>query len=120
MDSEFGPSKGSSDTRGRSLSARTYGLPPNQIGIDKGWARIFLGRSKIRTAMAEEKKSAAKKPESKSKPESKPKSESKPNASDASKKSKSTSDTRNGKGDGPRNIFSEEFRSNFDAIDWSK
>ena len=58
--------------------------------------------------MAEEKKSAAKKAESKSSPSG---SESKSKASPAGK---------NGKGDGPRNIFSEEFRSNFDAIDWSK
>lgn len=27
---------------------------------------------------------------------------------------------QNGKGDSPRNCFSETFRSNFDAIDWSK
>lgn len=53
--------------------------------------------------MAEEKKSAAKKPEKKSTP-----------------KSKAGAAARNGKGDGPRNIFSEDFRSNFDSINWSK
>ena len=30
------------------------------------------------------------------------------------------SETQNGKGDAPRNCFSESYRSNFDAIDWSK
>jgi len=28
--------------------------------------------------------------------------------------------SQNGKGDRPRNNFSDEFRSNFDSIDWSK
>ena len=27
---------------------------------------------------------------------------------------------QNGKGDAPRNCFSDKYRSNFDAIDWSK
>ncbi|MCH6257340.1 hypothetical protein MLD52_12340 [Puniceicoccaceae bacterium K14] len=27
---------------------------------------------------------------------------------------------KNGKGDAPRNIFSDKFRGNFDSIDWSK
>lgn len=27
---------------------------------------------------------------------------------------------KNGKGDAPRNCFSDEYRGNFDAIDWSK
>lgn len=27
-------------------------------------------------------------------------------------------DGQNGKGDAPRNIFSEEYRCNFDGIDW--
>ena len=58
--------------------------------------------------MAEEKKTAAKKPEKKT-------AEKK-----STPKAKATPVAKNGKGDGPRNIFSEEFRSNFDAIDWSK
>jgi hypothetical protein len=58
--------------------------------------------------MAEEKKSAAKKSDSKTK------------SSETATKSKANPAGRNGKGSGPRNIFSEEFRSNFDSIDWSK
>lgn len=27
---------------------------------------------------------------------------------------------KNGKGDAPRNCFSDDYRSNFDGIDWSK
>ncbi|MFL3658907.1 MAG: hypothetical protein ACJ07L_12770 [Opitutales bacterium] len=60
--------------------------------------------------MAEEKKTAAKKPEKKT-----AEKKSTPKA-----KAKATPVAKNGKGDGPRNIFSEEFRSNFDSIDWSK
>ena len=81
--------------------------------------------------MAEEKKSAAK---STSKPEKKkgsadaapaPKAESDSSApkaeSDSSApKAESDSSGRNGKGDGPRSIFSEEFRSNYDSIDWGR
>ncbi len=81
--------------------------------------------------MAEEKKSAAK---STSKPEKKkgsadaapaPKAESNSSApkaeSDSSApKAESDSSGRNGKGDGPRSIFSEEFRSNYDSIDWGR
>ncbi len=59
--------------------------------------------------MADEKKSSPKKAE-----------KSKPASSDSAPKSKSSPAGQNGKGDGPRNIFSEEFRSNFDSIDWSK
>ncbi len=29
-------------------------------------------------------------------------------------------DAKNGKGDAPRNCFSDKFRSNFGSIDWSK
>lgn len=58
--------------------------------------------------MAEEKKSSPKKPESK------------PSKSEKTPKSKNDSVGKNGKGDVPRNIFSEEFRNNFDTIDWSK
>ncbi|EDY84965.1 hypothetical protein VDG1235_4599 [Verrucomicrobiia bacterium DG1235] len=36
----------------------------------------------------------------------------------ASKASKSGA--TNGKGDAPRNCFSDSYRSNFDGIDWSK
>ncbi|MDE0768978.1 MAG: hypothetical protein OSB19_11375 [Opitutaceae bacterium] len=61
--------------------------------------------------MAEEKKTETKKPEKK--PETK--TEKKPTP-----KAKVAPVAKNGKGDGPRNIFSEEFRSNFDSIDWSK
>jgi len=66
--------------------------------------------------MAEEKKSAAKKADKK--PEKK--SEKNSTSSESTPKSKGETPSRNGKGDGPRNIFSEEFRSNFDSIDWSK
>ena len=52
------------------------------------------------------------------KPEPKP--ESKSGAGDTPAKGKAESGGRNGKGDGPRNIFSEEFRSNYDSIDWSR
>ncbi|MDK3158044.1 hypothetical protein QPK87_15910 [Kamptonema cortianum] len=31
---------------------------------------------------------------------------------------KSPASSQNGKGDAPRNIFTEEFRSNYDSIDW--
>lgn len=62
--------------------------------------------------MAEEKKSAAKKADKKP--------EKKSTSSESTPKSKGEAPSRNGKGDGPRNIFSEEFRSNFDSIDWSK
>ncbi|MBK1878201.1 hypothetical protein [Pelagicoccus mobilis] len=34
--------------------------------------------------------------------------------------SPSSSGGKNGKGDAPRNCFSDEYRSNFDGIDWSK
>lgn len=63
--------------------------------------------------MAEEKKTAAK-------PTSKP--EKKKGSADAAPKatSDSNSSSQNGKGDGPRNIFSEEFRSNYDSIDWGR
>lgn len=30
------------------------------------------------------------------------------------------SDNQNGKGDSPRNIFSRDFRENYDLIDWKK
>jgi hypothetical protein len=60
--------------------------------------------------MAEEKKTAAKKPEK----------ETAEKKSTPKAKAKATPVAKNGKGDGPRNIFSEEFRSNFDSIDWSK
>lgn len=59
--------------------------------------------------MAEEKKTEAKKPEPKA-PEAAPAAPSSP-AADA---------TGNGKGDAPRNIFSDKFRQNFQSIDWSK
>ncbi|MDQ8186414.1 hypothetical protein [Pelagicoccus sp. SDUM812002] len=29
-------------------------------------------------------------------------------------------EVQNGKGDAPRNCFSDSYRSNFDGIDWSK
>lgn len=29
-------------------------------------------------------------------------------------------EVKNGKGDAPRNCFSDSYRSNFDGIDWSK
>ena len=61
--------------------------------------------------MAEEKKTTSK---STSKPEKKKSS------ADAAPKAESTPSGRNGKGDGPRNIFSEEFRSNYDSIDWGR
>lgn len=61
--------------------------------------------------MAEEKKTAKK---STSKPEKKK------GSADAAPKVKSNSSSQNGKGDGPRNIFSEEFRSNYDSIDWGR
>ncbi len=61
--------------------------------------------------MAEEKKTATK---SDSKPE-----KSKGSA-DAAPKAASNPSSQNGKGDGPRNIFSEEFRSNYDSIDWGR
>jgi len=58
--------------------------------------------------MAEDKKSSPKKPESK------------PSKSESTPKAKSDSVSQNGKGDVPRNIFSDEFRNNFESIDWSK
>ena len=63
--------------------------------------------------MAEEKKTAAK---------STSKSEKKKSSTDAApaQKAKSNSSGRNGKGDGTRSIFSEEFRSNNDSIDWGR
>ncbi|HCR30552.1 MAG TPA: hypothetical protein DIV79_11095 [Opitutae bacterium] len=61
--------------------------------------------------MAEEKKTAKK---STSKPEKKK------GSADAAPKVESNSSSQNGKGDGPRNIFSEEFRSNYDSIDWGR
>ena len=35
-------------------------------------------------------------------------------------KSPPKSVAKNGKGDSPRNIFSQKFKSNYDKIDWSK
>jgi len=58
--------------------------------------------------MAEEKSSSPKKPDPK------------PSSSESAPKAKSEPVVQNGKGDVPRNIFSEDFRKNFDAIDWSK
>jgi len=56
--------------------------------------------------MSEEKKSAPKATESKS--------------SEGSSSKANCSLGQNGKGDGPRNCFSDTYRSNFDSIDWSK
>jgi|TARA_B110000305_G_scaffold242157_1_gene320518 hypothetical protein len=42
----------------------------------------------------------------------------KKNKSSAGFCSSSSSCKRNGKGDSPRNIFSKNFRENFDAINW--
>ena len=58
--------------------------------------------------MAEEKKSSPSK------------TESKPSASESKPKAKTEPASQNGKGDVPRNIFSEDFRQNFDSIDWGK
>ena len=85
-----------------------------KIGVDSGCLRIFLIRANLgKFNMAEEKKTAAK---STSEPEKKKSS------ADAASAPKAESDSsgRNGKGDGPRSIFSEEFRSNYDSIDWGR
>lgn len=68
--------------------------------------------------MAEKKEKSLKKAEKKE--SSSKKAEKKTNSDESSPKPKSEPNAQNGKGDGPRNIFSEEFRSNFDSIDWSK
>lgn len=60
--------------------------------------------------MAEEKKSKPAKAESK-------KTDSKKASSTSTSKEKKG---QNGKGDAPRNCFSEDYRSNFDGIDWNK
>jgi hypothetical protein len=72
--------------------------------------------------MSEEKKSPPAKVEAKaSSSEAKASSsEAKPSVKEAPVKASQGSESRNGKGSGPRNIFSEDFRKNFDSIDWSK
>ena len=99
-----------SSLAGLAEAARSAG----KIGVDSGCLRIFLVRSNLgKFNMAEEKKTAAK---STSKPEKK---KSSADAAPAPK-AESNSSGRNGKGDGPRSIFSEEFRSNYDSIDWGR
>jgi hypothetical protein len=72
-------------------------------------SRIFLlAPLNFGTTMAEEKKSSPSK------------AESKPSASESKPKAKAGPASQNGKGDVPRNIFSEDFRQNFDSIDWGK
>ncbi|MBC2606962.1 hypothetical protein [Pelagicoccus albus] len=52
--------------------------------------------------------------------EKKSKSTSSNNTKPAKASTAAKSDGRNGKGDAPRNCFSDTYRSNFDGIDWSK
>lgn len=55
-----------------------------------------------------------------------PKAEKKPEAAKAEPaktepaKAKPAAEVKNGKGDAPRNCFSDTYRSNFDGIDWGK
>lgn len=44
----------------------------------------------------------------------------KPAAASTDASTAAKSEVGNGKGDAPRNCFSESYRSNFDTIDWSK
>ncbi len=76
--------------------------------IDRRSSIFLLAPLNFATTMAEEKKSSPSK------------TESKPSASESKPKAKTDSASQNGKGDVPRNIFSEDFRQNFDSIDWSK
>ena len=108
-----------SSLAGLAEAARSAG----KIGVDSGCLRIFLDGSNLgKFNMAEEKKTAAK---STSKPEKKKSSAdaapaAKAESNSSVPKAESSSSGRNGKGDGPRSIFSEEFRSNYDSIDWGR
>ncbi|MBD5780154.1 hypothetical protein IEN85_11685 [Pelagicoccus sp. NFK12] len=42
------------------------------------------------------------------------------NAAPAKSSTSTATGGQNGKGDAPRNCFSDSYRSNFDGIDWSK
>ena len=48
------------------------------------------------------------------------KTESKPDTSKKASTPSTGSTAQNGKGDAPRNCFSDEYLKNFDSIDWSK
>lgn len=76
--------------------------------IDRLSRIFFLAPLNFATTMAEEKTSSPSK------------AESKPSPSESTPKAKTDSSSQNGKGDVPRNIFSEDFRQNFDSIDWGK
>ena len=70
--------------------------------------------------MADETKSTSTKTETKPAAAPAATTSSTTSVADKSDKTKKVVDRQNGKGDGPRNCFSPKFRSNFDAIDWSK
>ena len=71
-----------------------------------GGLALFLSAiSNLFNPMADEKKSSSETPK-----KAEPEKSSTP----------AKAEVKNGKGDAPRNCFSDSYRSNFDGIDWSK
>lgn len=77
----------------------------------------FSANRKPRISMSEEKKNTT----TTASPASTPSAASTPSKTAPEKPSTPTKEgVQNGKGDAPRNCFSDTYRSNFDGIDWSK